>query len=122
MSDRPTYLLLYDILDALDNISLYIEHIDFNNFSNNSMIRNADERNIEIIGEASNKISDEFRKSNPDIEWHKPIAMRNRLIHGYFAIDIPMLWNTITVILPPFRDSIIKLIESSNRETYLNII
>ncbi|MBK9736151.1 MAG: DUF86 domain-containing protein [Saprospiraceae bacterium] len=117
MSDRPTYLLLYDILDALDNISLYIEHIDFNNFSNNSMIRNAVERNIEIIGEASNKILEEFRKSNPDIEWHKPIAMRNRLIHGYFAIDIPMLWNTITVILPPFRDSIIKLIESSNRET-----
>jgi uncharacterized protein with HEPN domain len=116
MSDRPTYLLLYDILDALDNISLYIKDVDFNNFSSNSMIRNAVERNIEIIGEASNKIPEGFRKSNPEIEWHKPIAMRNRLIHGYFAIDIPMLWNTITVILPPFRDSIIKLIESSNRE------
>ncbi len=84
MSDRPTYLLLLDILDALDKISLYIEHVDFNNFSNNSMIRNAVERNIEIIGEASNKVPEEFRKSNPDIEWHKPIAMREIILKEGF--------------------------------------
>ena len=84
MSDRPTYLLLLDILDALDKISLYTEHVDFNNFSNNSMIRNAVERNIEIIGEASNKVPEEFRKSNPDIEWHKPIAMREIILKEGF--------------------------------------
>ncbi|MBK7636888.1 MAG: HepT-like ribonuclease domain-containing protein [Saprospiraceae bacterium] len=84
MSDRPTYLLLLDILDALDKISLYIEHVDFNNFSNNSMIRIAVERNIEIIGEASNKVPEEFRKSNPDIEWHKPIAMREIILKEGF--------------------------------------
>jgi uncharacterized protein with HEPN domain len=115
MSERPTYLLILDILDALDNISLYTANVDFNNFSNNSMIRDAVIRNIEIIGEASNKVPEEFRK-NTDIEWHKPIAMRNRLIHGYFAVDIPMLWNTITLILPLFKDSILKLLESSNRQ------
>jgi uncharacterized protein with HEPN domain len=115
MSERPTYLLILDILDALDNISLYTANVDFNNFSNNSMIRDAVIRNIEIIGEASNKVPEEFRK-NTDIEWHKPIAMRNRLIHGYIAVDIPMLWNTITLILPLFKDSILKLLESSNRQ------
>lgn len=116
MSERPTYLLLLDIMDALDKIAQYIEDIDFNTFSNNSMLRDAVERNIEIIGEASNKIAEDFKNSHPDIEWHKPIAMRNRLIHGYFAIDIPMLWNTIKIILPPFRESFRKLIEISNKE------
>ena len=68
MSERPTHLLLLDIMDSLDKIALYIEDIDFNTFSNNSMLRDAVERNIEIIGEASNKVPDEFRKNNPDIE------------------------------------------------------
>ena len=111
MSDRPTNLLLLDILDSIDKIELYINDIDFKEFCQNSLIRDAVERNIEIIGEASNKISEDFKMNHSDIEWHKPIAMRNRLIHGYFSIDIPMLWNTITVILPPFRSSILDLVK-----------
>jgi uncharacterized protein with HEPN domain len=38
-----------------------------------------------------------------EIEWHKPISMRNRLIHGYFNVDQMLLWNTIKTILPNFK-------------------
>ena len=110
MSDRATELLLLDILDSIDKIQSYIEFKDFEHFKSNSMVRDAVERNVEIIGEAANKISKEFKEQHPDIEWYKPIAMRNRLIHGYFAIDMPMLWNTVTKVLPPFRKSIEQLV------------
>jgi uncharacterized protein with HEPN domain len=114
MSDRATELLLLDILDSIDKIQSYIECTDFDHFKNNSMLRDAVERNVEIIGEAANKISKKFKEQHPDIEWYKPIAMRNRLIHGYFAIDIPMLWNTVTKVLPPFRISIEQLLRSND--------
>ena len=115
MSDRPTILLLYDILDAIDKICSYTEGMDFQNFKENGLVRDAVERNIGIIGEAANKVSNDFKNENPNVEWHKPIAMRNRLIHGYFSIDIPMLWNTIKVILPPFRMQIASLLNIDNK-------
>ena len=79
------------------------------------MIREAVERNIEIIGEACNKISERYKSEHNHIEWNKPIAMRNRLIHGYFAIDVPMLWNTTQNIIPSFYNQIIHLVEENEK-------
>ncbi len=102
MSDRPDLILLLDIKFAIEKINSYIVDIDYNEFSKNELIRDAVERNIEIIGEACSKISIAFQQKFNSIEWHKPISMRNRLMQGYFSVDIPMLWNTITKILPEF--------------------
>lgn len=115
MSDRPVLILLYDILESAEKIENYITGINFQTFSENSMIRDAVERNIEIIGEAVGKLPEEFKNSNNNIQWHKPVGMRNRLIHGYFAVDIPMLWNTITKILPDFKTEIGLLIENEEK-------
>lgn len=58
-------------------------------------------KDIEIIGEAASRVSAEGRSACPGIPWQDCIAMRNRLIHGYFDIDLDIVWSTVKQELPP---------------------
>ncbi len=58
-------------------------------------------RLLEVIGEAANRIPDEERVHHPEIPWVQIIGMRNRLIHGYFDIDLDRVWDTVVDDLPP---------------------
>lgn len=62
---------------------------------------------IEIVGEAANQVSDETRNAHPNIPWKDIIAMRHRLVHGYFDIDNEIVWNTVMEDLP----SLISMLE-----------
>lgn len=57
-------------------------------------------RLLEIIGEAARGISQEFREANPDLPWNKMVGMRDRLIHGYFDVNLDVVWETVTEDLP----------------------
>src|SRR5438105_1611181 len=61
-------------------------------------------KSIEIIGEAAAKTSRGFKTTSTDIPWRDIIAMRNRLIHAYFDIDLDILWQTVTTELSPLLD------------------
>lgn len=56
---------------------------------------------LEIIGEASKGVSEECRAAYPEIAWRKMAAMRDRLIHGYFDVNLDVVWETVTQDLPP---------------------
>lgn len=58
-------------------------------------------KDVEIIGEAASRVSTEGRSACPGIPWQDCIAMRNRLIHGYFDIDLDIVWSTVNQELPP---------------------
>ncbi|MEK7189067.1 MAG: HepT-like ribonuclease domain-containing protein, partial [Patescibacteria group bacterium] len=68
-------------------------------------------RRFEIIGEASNNLSEEIRQKSPDVNWPDVIGMRNNLIHEYFGIDIETIWDTIKNDLPVFRKQVTRLLE-----------
>ena len=55
---------------------------------------------LEIIGEAAGKVSPDFRQQHPEIPWTRVSGIRNRLIHGYFDIDLDIVWETTTTRLP----------------------
>ena len=57
-------------------------------------------RLLEIIGEAAGKVSEQGRKSCPEIPWPQVVGMRNRLIHGYFEVDLDEIWRTVQEDLP----------------------
>ncbi|MDX1402522.1 MAG: HepT-like ribonuclease domain-containing protein [Kiloniellales bacterium] len=57
-------------------------------------------KEIEIIGEAATKVTEVFQKKHPQIPWQVIISTRNRLIHGYFDIDLDIVWETVTEDLP----------------------
>jgi uncharacterized protein with HEPN domain len=65
------------------------------------MFQFATVRALEIMGEAAARLPDETRVAHPEIPWSNIIGMRNRLVHGYFDVDMDIVWNTVTRHLSP---------------------
>jgi len=69
-------------------------------------------KDIEIIGEAASRVSAEARTQFPDIPWQDIVAMRHRLIHGYFDIDLDIVWSTVTYDLSGLAAHLERALES----------
>ncbi|MBW8039077.1 MAG: DUF86 domain-containing protein [Planctomycetes bacterium] len=67
-------------------------------------------RLLEIIGEAARGISEDFRQNHPDLPWNKMVGMRDRLIHGYFDVNLDVVWETITEDLPDLVAQLEKMV------------
>ena len=97
-SHDPAYL--WDMLDAARAISAFVAGRTFHDFQTDRMLRNAVERNMEIIGEAANRISESFQKSHPEIPWRNIIGQRNILIHEYGEVKNERIWVVATQSIP----------------------
>lgn len=73
------------------------------------MIQDAVMRNLEIIGEAANNISSEFRSLHPEVDWRRAIVLRNVLIHNYMGVYIGRVWSDVTNTLPKLIEQIVAL-------------
>ncbi|WKZ50022.1 MAG: DUF86 domain-containing protein [Anaerolineales bacterium] len=98
MRRDDSYLL--DILLAARQALKFMEGVNRNEFEEDDMLQSAVIRPLEIIGEASARLTDTFRKSHPEIAWNEMIGMRNRLIHEYFRVNATAVWDTIHDDLP----------------------
>ena len=58
-------------------------------------------KSVEILGEAASKVSEGLRNDYPDFPWREMVTMRNRLVHGYFDINLDIVWQTVVTELPP---------------------
>jgi uncharacterized protein with HEPN domain len=92
MSKRSDDLLLNDILESITKIKLYTSNLNFDSFINDSKTVDAVIRNFEIIGEASNRLSEVFKENNVEIDWFRIIGFRNRIVHDYMGIDFEIVW------------------------------
>jgi uncharacterized protein with HEPN domain len=105
MSRDPLRLgdYLGHILEAISQIQNYCEDIDEVTFLKNRMIQDAVIRNFEIIGEASKnveRVAPEFVSAHPDLPLAFAYDMRNLLAHGYYKVDVAVVWKTIERDLP----------------------
>ena len=87
------------------------EGLSYDNFIEDETLKRAFVRSLEIIGEASGNIPEEFRQINPDIKWRDMAGMRNVLIHGYFGIDYKIVWDVITNHIPLLLKNINKIFD-----------
>lgn len=87
MSERDNQLLLSDILISVDKTLTYTKGMNYIDYDNDSKTKDAVERNFEIIGEASSRISSDFKALNTIVEWRIIKDFRNFIIHEYFGID-----------------------------------
>jgi uncharacterized protein with HEPN domain len=97
---------LQHILNAIDEVHTYLHAISYDQFQKNSEKRFATVKQIEIIGEACNALTETLRLANPGVPW-KPIrGFRNISVHEYFGVNFHLVWEVATVDLPVLREKI----------------
>ncbi len=117
MSNREIQLLLEDILESSKKILFYTSEMSFNDFTSDDKTIDAVIRNFEIIGEASNRVPDDFKSKHPEIEWRRMTGLRNRIIHEYFGVDYATVWKIKEENVSELADFIQQAIDSLNRQS-----
>ena len=114
---------LEHILQAIERIQGYIEDVDEATFLQEEIRQDAVIRNLEVIGEASRNIErhfPEFSTSHPELPLASAYEMRNALAHGYFAIDLTIVWNTIENDLPPLHEQVLTFVRAHSNSSEKN--
>jgi uncharacterized protein with HEPN domain len=105
---------LYDIKLAIDEINLFFLERDkrFSEYSKDIMLKRAIERNLEIIGEAMNRIL----KEEPDFiieNARRIVGLRNQIIHGYDSVSDENIWGIVVNHIPKLKSEVEQLINSN---------
>ena len=101
---------LHDILDAVNDAESFVEGMAYEQFAKDRKTVNAAVRSLEIIGEASKNIPASMREKHGEIPWKKMTATRDKVIHGYFGVDLKTLWTTVRDDLPPLKQLVQKML------------
>ncbi|MDP9194017.1 MAG: DUF86 domain-containing protein [Acidobacteriota bacterium] len=103
---------LLHIRDAIQRIRSYVT--DRDSFLTQPLIQDAVIRNLEVIGEAVKVLGPEIRMQRTEIPWSDIAAMRDRLIHGYFAVDLDLVWDVVADRLGSLEAAVESLLHSTN--------
>lgn len=109
MKEDSVYL--NHILDSIKNVFSDTQDFNFEKFLENRQVKDAVTRNIEIIGEAVKRLSEEILKNYPNVPWQKIARTRDMLIHHYFNVDDQQLWKIVEDDLPKLKISIEKILK-----------
>lgn len=102
---------LLHIMAACDEALLFSSQYEREDLDENRMLVWALVKELEIIGEAVNVLTPEFKKSHTEVAWGDIVGMRNRLVHVYFDVDLDILWDTVLIHLPILRQQVQLLLE-----------
>ena len=106
MKKKIIKVILEDIITFCSKIERYIKDLTKKLFEKKEMVIDAVLRNLELIGEASNRLTEEFKADHSDIPWKKIIGLRNIVIHAYSNVDLDIIWDIITKNIPETKKTI----------------
>jgi len=93
---RDFRLQIDDILAAISSIREYVHHLSYEELSADRKTQDAVVRNLEIIGEAARTLPEDLKSRSETVDWRKIVGLRNVLIHEYFGISLPIIWDIVT--------------------------
>ena len=91
---------LSHIVRSIKKIEKYTEDVNLEEFESNEMLQDAIFKNLEIIGEAAYRITDNTKEAFNHIEWRKIEGLRHKLVHDYYKVDLEIIWQTKNKSLP----------------------
>ena len=114
--EKDDTVYLQHVLDAINTVEEYLQDVNEEKFKATRLLQDGAIRQIEIIGEAVRHISNDIRKTYPEIPWQDIAGMRDKLIHDYFGVDIEKVWDTTQQDLHVLKDQVIGILKAYGRE------
>jgi uncharacterized protein with HEPN domain len=115
MCERTDLQFLQDILESIDAALEFVEGYNFDGFSNDRKTKSASIRELEIVGEAANRISTVIKDDYSAVPWRLMKDFRNVLSHEYFGVNEEVIWDIIQQKLPDLKGQIEKIILLENK-------
>jgi uncharacterized protein with HEPN domain len=112
--ERRDREFILDIYSAVEKILRFTEDMSFNSFVRDERTIDAVLRNIEVMGESAKHISDNLQSKYPSVEWKNLAKTRDKLIHGYFEVDVETVWNIVIHDLPKLIKELNVIIQKEN--------
>jgi len=100
MSRRPVEVLIEDMLERVRRIERSVAGLDHDAFLHDDRIVDAVIRNLTVIGEAANRLPQEFKDLHAAVPWHRIVGLRHRVVHDYFDVDLDLVWTIVETELP----------------------
>lgn len=111
--ERDDSVYLQHILDAIGRIEEYLLGVDEETFYEQSLVQDGVIRQLEIIGEATKRLSSGMRARCPHVPWQDIAGMRDKLIHDYFGVDLEAVWLTGRDDLRMLKANVARLLAES---------
>jgi len=108
MKDDKLYLI--HIGECIERIESYVQGIDKEAFIASSLVQDAVIRNLQIMAESTQRLSDNLKEAQPDVDWYKIAGFRNVLVHDYLGVDVQRVWNIIENEIPALREAVRKML------------
>ncbi|MCC5951008.1 MAG: DUF86 domain-containing protein [Acidimicrobiia bacterium] len=99
-------LLLGEMIEAAEQAQVLVSGVDLSELESDRQRRDALLWNFTVLGEAAAQLDEAVRNRFPEIPWARPARLRNRIIHGYWSIDLEILHTTARDVLPKFVDQL----------------
>jgi len=112
MSKSPDEYLKH-ILDEVNYLLESSKDISEDKFMHDMTLQRAYSRSLEIIGEASKNLPQDFIRKHGDIDWKSIAGMRDRLIHRYFGVDFEIVWDVVKNEIPKLKEQISAILQKS---------
>lgn len=110
MMKKGDAVYLKHIRDAISRIEEYTKAVGYDDFIKNNLIQDGAIRQLEIIGEATKRLSTEFKNKYPHIAWKDIAGMRDKLIHDYFGVDLDAVWDTVKKDISVLKKEVKKIL------------
>jgi len=104
-------VFLKHILESIERIEEFTKGISKEKFLDSVQLQDAVIRRLEIIGEAVKNLPPGFRKKHADVPWSEIARTRDKLIHGYFGVDLALTWDIVKKDLPDLKKKIKKILK-----------
>jgi uncharacterized protein with HEPN domain len=109
MKDDRLYLI--HITECIEHIESYTENVDREMFMNTPLVQDAVIRNLQVMAESTQRLSEQTQKSRPEIDWYKISGFRNILVHDYLGIDIERIWEIVIREIPALKKAVYEMMK-----------